>query len=157
MAEIALRPFTAHDLPARERWAEAIQAPQHPAPLGPKAFAGDVCGYGAWVWYVVSAGGEDVGMLWLEKERADDDAAVLGILLDCPESLGQRIGRQAIRLAIRCARAELGFDTVWLRVRQNNARAIAAYQRCGFSVVGEGVKVGADGEALRYFVMELKP
>ena len=57
---------------------------------------------------------------------------------------GTGAGRQMMTFALeRCARMDA--DSVWLGVWEKNPRAIAFYERCGFSVFGSHIfRVGSD-------------
>jgi diamine N-acetyltransferase len=58
--------------------------------------------------------------------------------------LGKRVGYLLMSECLNYAK-DNGFDTVWLGVWENNARAIAFYQRWGFTRFGEHVfHVGND-------------
>jgi RimJ/RimL family protein N-acetyltransferase len=153
---VSLRAFTAADLPAYEGWRAAIDAPQYMTRFYPRAFKDeDTEARGTFAWYVITVGHEDVGTVWLEKDDAKGRQATLGILVGRPDLLGAGIGRQSIPLAIARAREMLGFDEVRLNVRVANARAIACYEHCGFSVAAEGSKIGADGEVIEFYEMRL--
>jgi RimJ/RimL family protein N-acetyltransferase len=104
------------------------------------------------LWCVIQAQGADVGTVWLERAAGSDEAN-LGILLGDPELFGRGIGKRAIELAIAkaCRRAPL--RVVRLHVRDDNARAITCYERCGFCIVGSGVRE-AGGRRYRFFGME---
>jgi ribosomal protein S18 acetylase RimI-like enzyme len=41
-----------------------------------------------------------------------------------------------------------------LHVRRNNARAIACYEKCGFTTVMSGRKLRTDGTAIEFYRME---
>jgi RimJ/RimL family protein N-acetyltransferase len=106
-------------------------------------------------WYVIVVDGEDVGTIWLERSGQQDAVATLGVFIGRRGRLGIGIGRQVIPLAIQRARKALEFETVQLHVRTANVRAIACYEKCGFEVVDQGSKVGAEGEEIDYLKMQL--
>lgn len=154
--KITLRSVTANDIGTCEQWAREIKAEQYQSHYYPRAFNGrDFPGVGGWAWYIILADGEEVGSLWLEKEKRDDKIAILGILLGREDHWGRGVGREAIGLALKRARKQLGFKSVELNVRKDNSRAIACYRRCGFSIVGEGDKGTKDGKSIPYWVMKL--
>ena len=62
----------------------------------------------------------------------DDQSAEFGRLLVAPEARGQGLSHVAVELCLRVADEQLRLDNVVLEVRQDNARAIAAYERAGF-------------------------
>ena len=157
---VTLRDFTAADIEPCEQWAQAINVRQYQSRHHPRAFDGEhVLGDGLRSWFVIVVDGEDVGTVWLEKVRPDDDVAILGIMLGRNDLLGKGIGREAIRLAIDRSRCELHYSAVELSVRKDNPRAISCYRRCGFAIRGEGVKRTDDGQDVPFYSMvkHLKP
>ena len=63
-----------------------------------------------------------------------------------PEAIGQGVGTALMRACLDRARRQ-GFETVWLGVWEENARAIAFYERWGFRVVGSHVfRLGSDDQ-----------
>ena len=104
------------------------------------------------LWYVIHANGADVGTVWLERET-QGSAARLGVFLGDEALFGQGVGARAVALALEKA-PELSVNTVTLHVRQENDRAIACYEKCGFVPVGSGVKRKPDGGDVRYLRME---
>ncbi|MBN1266728.1 MAG: GNAT family N-acetyltransferase [Anaerolineales bacterium] len=80
--DVLLRPFTAADVPLLQQWCEQITAGQYMSRFFPNAYTiGENPNSPLYVWYVIRAGDEDVGTIWLEKEDEQDSTAVLGILL----------------------------------------------------------------------------
>lgn len=132
-------------------------AEQYQSRYWPQAFSGrDFSGDGVlWAWYLIIVDGEEVGTIWLEKENPNAKKVVLGIMLGREDKFGKGIGREAIRMALEQAQKQLGYQSVELHVRQENARAIACYQRCGFLIVRERVKVAKTGRKIPYYVMKL--
>ncbi len=61
--------------------------------------------------------------------------AELAIVL-APDSAGRGYGREAIALMLEYAFAQLNLNRVFLQVHADNARAIAAYEACGFQREG---------------------
>jgi len=104
------------------------------------------------LWYVIRADGVDVGTVWLERE-APASAARLGVFLGDEALFGLGIGGRAVALTLKKA-PELAVCMVALHVRQENDRAIACYEKCGFVPVGSGVKRKPDGGDVRYLRME---
>jgi RimJ/RimL family protein N-acetyltransferase len=156
-ASVTIREKRADDWPLIQRWAEQIGWSQYMSRICPHTFAPgsfpnreNVC------WYVIVVDGRDVGTIWLEKETADADTAVLGILIGDPNLHGRGLGRRAIPLAIADAGDRLRFARVELHTRLSNRRAIACYRRCGFRVASEGEKVFPDGSRMPYCTMQLQ-
>lgn len=75
--------------------------------------AGEPCGYGE-IW-------EDPGVGEAELAR----------LIVAPHRRDRGVGRRLARLLAGAARAR-GYEHVWLRVRAENAAALACYRRAGF-------------------------
>jgi RimJ/RimL family protein N-acetyltransferase len=95
--------------------------------------------------WVIDVDGRLIGVASLHSIRADDRKARFAIGLFDPSDLGQGYGSDATRLVLRYAFTELGLNRVDLRVLAFNARAIAAYERCGFVVEGrerESCRIG---------------
>ena len=103
------------------------------------------------LWWVIQAGGNDVGTLWLES--AEPQTVLLGVLLGDPELYGRGIGSRAIALALEQVSRAASIRTVRLNVRAGNGRAIACYERCGFRVVASGTRE-ALGSRHEFLTME---
>lgn len=58
------------------------------------------------------------------------------ITIGDPEAWGQGYGTEATRLVLRYGFKELGFMQIWLRVRNDNTRAIRSYEKVGFQRAG---------------------
>lgn len=86
------------------------------------------------------------------------EAHVLNVCVD-PQVQGQGIGRQVLRMLLRCARHH-GADRIFLEVRPSNPHAIALYQDEGFNEIGRRPRyypaVGGREDAL-VMAMELLP
>ena len=77
-----------------------------------------------------------VGVVRLAPVDAANRSARLAIGILDPARLGQGIGTEAIRLALRWGFECLGLHRVSLTVVAGNSRAVAAYTRCGFTIEG---------------------
>ena len=86
------------------------------------------------------------------------EAHVLNVCVD-PQVQGQGIGRQVLRMLLRCARHH-GADRIFLEVRPSNPHAIALYEDEGFNEIGRRPRyypaVGGREDAL-VMAMELLP
>ena len=155
--EISLRTFTLDDIPSLKQWAEKIQVEKYQSRIFPRAFNGcDFSGSeGLWAWYVILVDDEEAGTVWLEKETADSQEAILGIMLANEKYFGRGIGRQAVLQAIEQAQEPLGFCKVILSVRRDNTRAISSYKHCAFTITSQGIRVNEDGSQVPYYIMEL--
>lgn len=153
---VELRPFEEPDLARLAGWTSRVAADAYMSRVRPRdeSLSGHAPHAGL-LWYVIRAGGEDVGTVWVEPEP-DPARATLGILLGDPALFGHGIGGQAIGLVIARMRVESPHvRTLALHVRRDNARAIACYERSGFAIAGSGTKVLPGGIALEFLCMEL--
>ncbi len=62
--------------------------------------------------------------------------AELGIVIGEKAYWGQGYGSDAIRTLLRFAFEEMNLHRVYLRVYEDNARGIRAYEKCGFCIEG---------------------
>jgi RimJ/RimL family protein N-acetyltransferase len=62
--------------------------------------------------------------------------AELGIVIGDKEWWGRGYGTDAVRALARWALDELALNRLWLRVYEDNARAIHSYEKVGFKVEG---------------------
>ena len=153
--DISLRPVSAPDLSAIDRWAGVVAV--HLSRTRPYAEGADHHDPGAGLyWYVITEAGLDVGTVWIELPTGDSEA-VLGVFLGDSSSFGRGIGAAALALAIAEFRREHRCVTIGLRVRRSNARAIACYRRVGFTVTGSGSKPLPSGEVVPYYRMTCLP
>ena len=87
-------------------------------------------------WMIADHHDVFVGVVRLATVDVANQSARLGIGILDPARLGQGIGTEAIRLALRWGFEGLGLHRVSLTVLADNTRAIGAYTRCGFTVEG---------------------
>ena len=154
--KVSLRKFTFKDLVPYQNWRDEIDARQYMSQFYPKAFNGrDTDHPKLYVWHVIVVDGVDVGTIWLEKNHPNDNVANLGILIGRQDKFGQGIGTKSIPLAIEQSQWALAFKSVELNVRKTNARAIACYKNCGFTIVSEEQKVNKEGEKISFAIMQL--
>lgn len=130
--QVSLRDFAEADRPRLEDWAHRIGSENYMSRYCPNPGA-------CLLWCVIEAQGDDAGTVWVER-AAGSNEAVLGILLGEPRLFGLGIGRRAIELAIAKARTIAPLRVLRLHVRENNVRAIACYEHCGFHVVASGTR-----------------
>lgn len=129
---VSLRDFGEADRPRLEEWARRIDSESYMSRHSPHVEA-------CLLWCVIEAQGNDAGTVWLER-ATEPGEAILGILIGDPHLFGQGIGRRAIQLAIAKARTLAPLRVIRLHVRDDNARAIACYEHCGFQVVASGTR-----------------
>jgi len=67
---------------------------------------------------------------WVERK------AELGIMIGEPSFWGQGYGSDAVRQILRIAFEKMNLNRVYLRVFENNPRAIRVYEKCGFQKEG---------------------
>jgi predicted GNAT family acetyltransferase len=150
-----LRPVSAFDLAAIDRWASGVaESMSRTRPLAAAADRNDPAA--GLYWYVIAEDGRDVGTVWIELLPAASEA-ILGIFLGDPEDRGRGVGSAAIGLAVAEFRRAHAQTPIALRVRRTNARAIACYRRAGFAVTGSGSKTLPSGEVVPYYRMVLRP
>lgn len=82
-------------------------------------------------WYHIKCDNKYIGAIWLEKE-AENEFAVLGIFIADKTYRNKGIGTKAIRQILKNDLPVIGTETVILRVREKNKRAIACYKKLGF-------------------------
>ena len=87
-------------------------------------------------WVIADQHDLFVGIVRLAPIGIANRSARLGIGILDPARLGQCLGTEAIRLALDWGFDHLDLHRVSLTVLADNARAIAAYTRCGFTVEG---------------------
>ena len=152
---IDLRPFEERDLPRLASWARRIDADAYMSrirPLDDTVVSHDPAT--GVLWYVIRVDHRDVGAIWLERE-AESSCARLGILLGDEALFGRGIGTEAVNMVIERARArDRRIRTLALHVRRGNERAIACYEKCGFTTVESGGKLRPDGTAIEFYRME---
>ncbi len=111
--------------------------------MTPTTFDPIVPGRSDMVTLVAEARGELIGFCQLRVPRASPcvqarQPSEIYRLYVRREWHGARVGQALMQRALETAR-DLDCDVVWLGVWQRNPKAIAFYQRMGFSIVGEQV------------------
>lgn len=86
--------------------------------------------------WIIEVAGRAVGTARIDNMVAADARASLAIGIDDPNLLGQGLGTEAIELLLQHAFVSLRLHRLSVRVLEYNARAIRAYERCGFVVEG---------------------
>lgn len=151
---VTLRNFQPSDHATLKQWAANIGSDAYMSRITPKgssAFAHDPAK--GIFWFVIQAGGRDIGTLWLEPDPQEEEA-ILGILLGEESILGRGVGHRAILLACEHLRRSSRYNRILLNVKQSNARAIACYMKCGFSKIRSFVKVTDTGEQIPALQMQ---
>ena len=86
--------------------------------------------------FAILAGGAHVGNVVLDLLDEYLSTARLSIYVGDAAARGAGVGQQAVRQVADHAADVLGLHKLWLTVHVGNARALAAYVRCGFLVEG---------------------
>ena len=87
-------------------------------------------------WVIADEDDVFVGTVRLAPVDETNRSARFGIGILDPNRLGQGLGTEATRLAVGYGFDRLGLHRISLIVLADNARAIGAYERCGFVVEG---------------------
>ena len=82
-------------------------------------------------WYHIKADGKYIGAIWLKK-NSDEDFAVLGIFIADDIYRNKGIGKSAIEQIIKTDLQYMHTNKIFLRVREENERAIRCYKSVGF-------------------------
>jgi RimJ/RimL family protein N-acetyltransferase len=85
---------------------------------------------------IETADGVHIGNLGLHDINWRDRRVELGIVIGEKEYWGKGYGSDAIRTALHFAFEDMNLHRVYLRVREDNARGIGAYEKCGFQHEG---------------------
>ena len=150
---VELRPVTPEDLATIDRWALEIGSSEFMSrtrPLAPSADHHDPAS--GLFWYLVISNGLEVGTVWIEH-TPQENGPILSILLSNHLNFGHGIGTAAVNLALSEFHRVFPNQTVVLYVRQSNHRAIACYQRVGFTVAGTGSKTSPLGKPITFLRM----
>lgn len=158
---VRLRPIGAEDLPRLAAWDED---PEVTALTG-KKFGG--AGGSPQEWYRRTRSGGRIRALGIEV-RGDLIGEIevdqidwrlgtgeLRILIGEKEHWGRGYGTDALRTLLRMAFGSWGLRTVYLRVYQENHRAVRLYRRCGFTPQGVLAPSRRRGDRGPVLLMEL--
>ena len=88
------------------------------------------------IFAIETADGVHIGNIGLHDISWVHRHAELGIVIGEKEYWGQGYGSDAIRTLLRFAFQEMNLHRVYLRVYEDNARGIRAYEKCGFQHEG---------------------
>ena len=92
------------------------------------------------LWFIILDNDDEIGTIWFEKNDTDEMSYDLGIYPNRIELFGKSIGKMVIKSAIDNIIRKEKIQTIYLNVRQNNARAIRCYESLGFETIHEGEK-----------------
>jgi len=86
--------------------------------------------------WAIERDGALVGEVRLDSVNLQDRRASLAIGFFAARDLGQGLGTEALRLALAHAFDGLVLHRIGVRVLEYNARALRAYEKCGFKIEG---------------------
>lgn len=101
-----------------------------------KWFEGHLEDQSSELFAVETADGVHIGNIGLHDINWQYRQVALGIVIGEKEYWGKGYGSDAIRTLLRFAFQEMNLRRVFLRVREDNARGIRAYEKCGFQQEG---------------------
>ena len=87
-------------------------------------------------WVIADLHDDLIGIARLAPLDTENRSARFSIGIFDPTLLGQGLGTEATRLAVRFGFVELGLHRISLTVLADNHRAIQAYRKCGFAEEG---------------------
>lgn len=80
-------------------------------------------------------GHQPIGILTVKKIDKRNASAHIGILIE-KNSWDKGFGTEAIKGALKMLFGRMNMRRIWLRVDEENARAIRCYEKCGFTLEG---------------------
>lgn len=144
--KVWLRALEERDLPAYKRAVNSVEVgawagypwPHSDATVG--RWWDDVRarhGHGEY-WFAISPAGSDefIGTVWLWSKGDRLDGLELSVFVTDDAGLGMGIGSDAIDAALDFIFGSYETDRVWLTTESENARAVRAFEKCGFQVDG---------------------
>src|SRR4030088_1603878 len=84
----------------------------------------------------VSESSEHIGNVYLRNINWIDRNCELHTFIAAKEHRGKGYGSAAVQLIIKHAFQDLGLMRIYLQVLASNSGAIAAYEKCGFTIEG---------------------
>lgn len=102
-----------------------------------KWFEGHLASEDSELFAIETTDGVHIGNTGLHAINWQYRQAELGIVIGEKDYWGKGYGSDAIRTLLRFAFEEMNLHRVFLRVRADNARAIRAYEKCGFEHEGQ--------------------
>lgn len=88
------------------------------------------------VFWIKRRDGKLIGEAELADIRRGEGVAELRICLSAPGTRGKGYGEEAVTALLEFAEGHLSLKEVYLRVYEQNARAVACYLKCGFKRKG---------------------
>lgn len=139
---VSLSSIRAEDSETLFRWINAPEVVRFNAPYRPVHWAN----HEDWIRsigkatnkavFAIRISGRLVGVVQLIDIDAIHRSAELTIRIGEEVDRGKGVGTEALKLAIDHAWRDLNLHRVWLRVFENNARAIQSYKKAGFKEEG---------------------
>jgi RimJ/RimL family protein N-acetyltransferase len=144
--KVQLRAFEKEDLDAVVRWVntEAVTQYLSDSLIYPISRADEmkwlesiaVTNHREKVFAIVTTENELIGSVGLHNINWVERKAELGIMIGEPRYWGKGYGSDAVRRILRIAFEKMNINRVYLRVFENNPRAIRVYEKCGFQKEG---------------------
>lgn len=128
--DIQLRPFSIKDLDLWDKWKSLADFSIYQTYLLPEGFKkNNVEDY---LILIIQSNSDPVGSIWLEEIRTGE-SAWLGIFIGNPTYWNKGIGSTAIKILLKNAFNKLKLKLIYLKVREENYRAIRCYEKVGFN------------------------
>jgi RimJ/RimL family protein N-acetyltransferase len=144
--KIQLRAFEKEDLDAIVKWVntEAVTQYLSDSLIYPISRADEtkwlesitVANHREKVFAIETLDKELVGSVGLHNINWVERKAELGIMIGEPKFWGRGYGSDAVRQMLRIAFEKMNLNRVYLRVFEDNPRAIRVYEKCGFQKEG---------------------
>ena len=142
MGSISLSSIRSEDSETLFRWINNPEVVRFNAPYRPihwtnhNEWVRSLASVNSKVVFAIRASDRLVGVLQLIDVDPIHRSAELTIRLGSEADRGRGYGTEALKLAVDYAWRDLNLHRVWLRVFQNNGRAIQAYKNAGFQEEG---------------------
>lgn len=140
---IRLRAIERSDIPTFVRWINDPEVIAHLLPYLPISQAQEEQWFEDYlrdtnrhIFGIETSDGKLIGNVALEHVNWKDRCAELGIMIGEKDYWDEGYGTDAVRTVLGFAFREMNLHRVFLRVFEDNARAIRCYEKCGFQHEG---------------------
>jgi len=144
---VRLRPIERDDLPRYVRWFADPEVRRHLEVAVPFSLAQEERWYEdlqeqiarqeTMVWAIETGDGVHIGSVGLHNIHWQDRSAELGILIGEKTYWDRGYGADAVRTLLRLGFEEMNLHRIYLRVDDDNLRAIRCYEKCEFKEEGK--------------------
>ena len=86
---------------------------------------------------VVKESGKEIGSQYFTHIDLEKSNAEFGIFIGEIDALGKKYGTEVLQLALKYAFEKMKLKEVYLRVLEDNERAIRVYEKCGLKICKE--------------------